>query len=139
MLRRSTSFDTRLMPTKIAMNRPNSDVAARPRSLMILTSWPAVSWPIRIEAPTSSTREQHEVVEHAVADRLAEDRDGDAPHRVHARRSSRAPSPICGDAADEHVLEGLAHRIERHERGARGDQLAQQLAPAAPSAGRSMA
>jgi hypothetical protein len=54
-LRRSTSFDTRLMPTKIAMNRPKSDVAESPRSLMILTSCPAVSWPMRIEAPTSST------------------------------------------------------------------------------------
>ena len=53
MLRFSTSFETRPMPMKIAMNRPKIEVAARPRSLMILTSWPAVSWPIRYDAPIS--------------------------------------------------------------------------------------
>jgi hypothetical protein len=29
----------------MAMNNPKMAVAASPRSLMILTSWPAVSWP----------------------------------------------------------------------------------------------
>ena len=53
MLRRSTSFDTRPMPMNTAMNSPNSSVAARPRSLMILRSCPTVSWPIRYEAPIS--------------------------------------------------------------------------------------
>ena len=81
MLRRSTSFETRLMPTKMAMNTPKMDVAARPRSLMILTSCPAVSWPIRIEAPTSSTREKDKVVKDAVANRFAEDRDGHTARR----------------------------------------------------------
>jgi len=47
MLRRSTSFDTRPMPMKIAMKRPNTEVAERPRSLMIFTSCPAVSCPRR--------------------------------------------------------------------------------------------
>ena len=37
-----------------AMSRPNVAMAARPRSLMILTSCPAVSWPIRYDAPISS-------------------------------------------------------------------------------------
>ena len=60
------------MPMNTAMNRPNTEVAASPRSLMILTSCPAVSWPIRYDAPISSDREQHEVVEHLVADRFAE-------------------------------------------------------------------
>ena len=54
MLRRSTSFETRPMPMNTAMNRPNIDVAESPRSLMILTSCPAVSWPIRNDAPISS-------------------------------------------------------------------------------------
>ena len=40
---------------KTAMNRPKTEVAARPRSLMILTSCPAVSWPIRYDADISST------------------------------------------------------------------------------------
>src|SRR5919201_987342 len=51
MLRRSTSFDTRPMPMNTAMNSPNTVVAASPRSLMILTSWPAVSCPITYDAP----------------------------------------------------------------------------------------
>jgi hypothetical protein len=33
------------MPMKMAMKCPNSEIADRPRSLMIFTSWPAVSWP----------------------------------------------------------------------------------------------
>jgi hypothetical protein len=53
MLRRSTSFDTRPMPMNTAMNKPKSDVAASPRSLMILTSCPAVSWPSMYDAPIS--------------------------------------------------------------------------------------
>src|SRR5687767_15162985 len=55
MLRRSTSFDTSPMPMKIAMNRPNTAVAASPRSLMILTSCPAVSWPMRYDEEISRT------------------------------------------------------------------------------------
>jgi hypothetical protein len=47
MLRFSTSFETSPMPMNTAMNRPNTEVAARLRSLMIFTSWPAVSWPMR--------------------------------------------------------------------------------------------
>ena len=51
MLRFSTSFETRAMPMNTAMNIPKIEVAARPRSLMIFTSCPAVSCPIRYEAP----------------------------------------------------------------------------------------
>ena len=43
------------MPMKIAMNRPKTAIAASPRSLMILTSWPAVSWPMSYDAPISSS------------------------------------------------------------------------------------
>ncbi len=38
-----------------AMNRPNSDIAARPRSLMILMSCPAVSWLSRYDTPIRNT------------------------------------------------------------------------------------
>jgi hypothetical protein len=55
MLRRSTSFDTSPMPMKMAMKRPKTVAAASPRSLMILTSCPAVSCPSRYEAPMSRT------------------------------------------------------------------------------------
>jgi hypothetical protein len=43
------------MPMKIAMNRPNTAVAASPRSLMIFTSWPAVSWPMKNDEAMSMT------------------------------------------------------------------------------------
>ena len=43
------------MPMKTAMNSPKIDIAARPRSLMIFTSCPAVTWPIRYEAPITSS------------------------------------------------------------------------------------
>src|SRR4051794_19133799 len=53
MLRRSTSLDTSPMPMKMAIKSPKTDVAARPRSLMILMSCPAVNWPSRYDAPIS--------------------------------------------------------------------------------------
>jgi hypothetical protein len=43
------------MPMKMAMNSPKTEVAESPRSLMILMSWPAVSWPSRYEDEISST------------------------------------------------------------------------------------
>src|SRR2546422_541608 len=52
MLRFSTSFHTRPMPMKMAMSNPKIEIDASPRSLMILTSCPAVSSPIRYEAPS---------------------------------------------------------------------------------------
>ena len=55
MLRRSTSFDTSPMPMKMAMKWPNSEIADRPRSLMIFTSCPAVSWPRRSDAAMMRT------------------------------------------------------------------------------------
>src|SRR5688572_12214105 len=55
MLRRSISRAIRPMPMKIAMKSPNSDIAASPRSLMILRSCPAVSWPIRYDAAMRRT------------------------------------------------------------------------------------
>ena len=79
MLRRSTSFDTSPMPMNTAMNRPKIEVAASPRSLMILMSWPAVSWPIRYDAPISSSAKNDQVVQHLVADRLAEHVQRDRP------------------------------------------------------------
>jgi hypothetical protein len=38
-----------------AMNRPKMDVAASPRSLIIFTSWPAVSCPMRYDAAINSS------------------------------------------------------------------------------------
>ena len=55
MLRRSTSFHTRPMPMNTAIISPKVAMAASPRSLMILMSCPAVSWPIRYDAAISST------------------------------------------------------------------------------------
>ena len=40
---------------KMAMNVPNTETDARPRSLMILTSCPAVSCPISSDTPINST------------------------------------------------------------------------------------
>ncbi len=42
------------MPMKMAMKVPKIDTDARPRSLMIFTSCPAVSWPISSDTPISS-------------------------------------------------------------------------------------
>ena len=83
-------------------------------------------------------REEDEIVEHAVAHRLAEHRHGDAARR-RSSAAPLAPSPICRDAPDEEVLERLAQRIERDERRARGRQLARACARAVTSGGRSMA
>ena len=101
---------------KIAMKWPKSEMAASPRSLMILTSWPAVSWPSSSDAAMISTANSDDAVEHLVADRLLEDVGGDAqvpyeritsgdPRRaalVVDRRSGR-PAP----AAKRSTLAGL--------------------------------
>ena len=84
MLRRSTSFETSPMPMKMAMNRPNTAIAASPRSLMILTSCPAVSCPSRNDEADQQDREEHQVVGHAVADRLAEHAERDPANRAHS-------------------------------------------------------
>ena len=93
MLRRSTSFDTRPMPMKMAMKRPKTAVAASPRSLMILTSWPGRQLPEKERRRDQQDGEDHEVVGHAVPDRLAEDAEGDAANRAHA-----TPPAIAGRA-----------------------------------------
>ena len=84
-----------------AMNSPKIDVADRPRSLMIFTSWPAVSWPIRYDAPVIRIAKSDEIVEDLVAHRLAEDVHGDRgrdPHRASAAPSSpRVALSTSGD------------------------------------------
>ena len=129
MLRRSTSFDTSPMPMKIAMNRPKTAVAASPRSLMILTSCPAVSWPSRYDEAISRTANSDQVVGHAVAHRLAEDADRDPANGAH-RRLRRAACARAGAGLrhplHEEVLERVAQRVERHQRRAGRDQLGQQ-------------
>ena len=105
MLLRSTSFDTRPIPMKTAMNRPNQRHRARPRSLMILTSCPAVSWPSSMRRRDQQDGEEHQVVEHLVAHRLAEDVHGD-PARSFASRDPRLS--LGGLLPTKIVLERLA-------------------------------
>ena len=50
MLRRSTSFDTRPVPMKMAMSRPMAFMVARPRSFITFRSCPAVRRLIRNDA-----------------------------------------------------------------------------------------
>src|SRR5829696_5674882 len=112
MLRRSTSLDTRPMPMKMAMNSPNTVVAARPRSLMIFTSCPAVSWPSRYEALISSTaknarlygtRSRTDSLNTLTATQLI------ARIGPGLAGAARALADL-GDAPDEEVLERIAQR-----------------------------
>src|SRR4029453_2008475 len=116
MLRRSTSFDTSPMPMKIEMNRPNTAVAASPRSLMILTSCPAVSWPIRYEDEISRTANSTRLYgtrsrtdsRNTLTATVLTARTG-----LLSERRARALSHFRY-AAHEEVFERVAHRIQRH-------------------------
>src|SRR6478735_12179540 len=129
MLRRSTSFDTRPMPMKMAMNRPNTAVAASPRSLMILMSCPAVSCPRTNDDPISrmanrtrlyGTRSRTDSRNTLTATQLT------ARIGLLARKRRAGTGPRLGDAADEKVFERLTERIQRHECGPGGDEIRQQ-------------
>src|SRR6266550_1452549 len=127
MLRRSTSFDTSPMPMKMAMNKPNTEIAARPRSFTILTSCPAVNWPSRYEEAISKTENRT---------RLYGTRS-----RTDSRKTLRATVLIArtgtfpchsgglarfGDPLEKEILEGVVQRVERDELRAAGDELRQQ-------------
>ena len=68
---------------------------------MILTSCPAVSWPIRYDAEIMQDREQDEVVQHLVADRLLEDvvRDQADDARHHPSGMNRPAGGVARRAA----------------------------------------
>ena len=126
MLRRSTSFDTRPMPMKMAMKRPKTDGRRQPEILDDLDVLPGGQLPEQIRRRDQQDGKEHEVVGHAVPDRLAEHADGDAPNRAH--ETPPAPGPRRSGlrhAADEEVFERVANRIERHEPGARRDEVRQ--------------
>src|SRR5688572_11183023 len=117
MLRRSTSFDTRPMPMNTAMNSPNAAVAASPRSLMIFTSWPAVSWPMRYEEEISSTanstrlygtRSRTDSLKTLTATQLIA--------RMGSCRGAARAIPNLGHTAHEEVLQRVANRVQRDER-----------------------
>ena len=86
---------------------------------MILMSWPAVSWPSRYEDADQQDREQHEVVGHAVAHRLAEDVDRDRANRAHAsllrlRRARPRPTSVtrCTKKSSSVSRSGLSETTE---------------------------
>src|SRR6476659_10964336 len=129
MLRRSTSFETSPMPMKIAMNRPNTPMAASPRSLMILTSCPAVSCPRRNDEAISitakstrlyGTRSRTDSRNTLSATQLAA-RTGTIAWMLRART-------VAGfrHAANEEVFQRIAQRVQRDERRARRDQVCKQ-------------
>ena len=72
MLRRSTSFDTSPMPMKTAMNRPKIDVGGKPEVLDDLHVLPGRELADQVRRAHQQDGEEHEVVEHLVAHRLAE-------------------------------------------------------------------
>src|SRR5687767_2398082 len=102
------------MPMKMAMNRPNTAVAARPRSLMIFTSWPAVSWPRRYDEAISrtaknarlyGTRSRTDSLKTLTATQLIA--------RTRILPACRAcPLADLRDAAHEKVLERIPDRVE---------------------------
>src|SRR3954468_2067706 len=117
------------MPMKMAMNRPKTAIAASPRSLMILTSWPAVSWPSRKEEAISrtansarlyGTRSRTDSLKTLTAIQLI-GRIGWTPP------AGARPLSDLGDAPDEVVLERVANRIERDERSAGRGEIGQDL------------
>ncbi len=55
MLRLSISRATRPTPISTDISAPAISITARPRSLMIFMSCPAVSWPSSSDAPNSIT------------------------------------------------------------------------------------
>src|SRR3954470_15257709 len=120
MLRRSTSFDTRPMPMKMAMNKPKTEVAARPRSLMIFTSWPAVSWPRRYDEEMRRTAKSTRLYG---TRSLTDSRNTLTATTLTARtellrvRRARA-GPHFRDTLHEKIFQRSAHRIERHQRRA---------------------
>src|SRR5574338_1267288 len=116
MLRRSTSFDTSPIPMKIAMNRPKTAVAASPRSLMIFTSWPAVSWPSRNDDPIRSTANSTRL--YGTRSRT-DSRNTFTATQLTARMRRLLDGPRAGadfgDTAHEVVFERFPDRIDRHE------------------------
>src|SRR3954451_12491602 len=118
MLRRSTSFDTRPMPMKIAMNNPKTDVAARPRSLMIFTSCPAVSWPRRYDDEMRRTAKSTRLYS---TRSLTDSRNTLTATTLTARTEflrlgcARA-GPHLRDTLQEEVFQRVSHGIERYER-----------------------
>src|SRR4029453_19254245 len=123
MLRRSTSFETRPMPMKIAMNRPKSEVALSPRSLMILTSWPAVSWPSRYDEAMRSTANRTRL--YGTPSRPDSLKAWTAIELVARIVGGQLPRAGFGHVLDEEILERVADRVERDERRAGGDQIRQ--------------
>ena len=129
MLRRSTSFETNPMPMKIAMNRPNTPMAASPRSLMILTSCPAVSCPRRNDEAISIT---------AKSTRLYGTRSRtDSRNTLSATQLAARTGPLAWmlrartvagfrHAANEEVFQRIAQRVQRDERRARRNQVGKQ-------------
>src|SRR5688500_12176718 len=115
MLRRSISFAISPTPMKIAMNRPSSDIAARPRSLMIFRSSPAVSSPIRYDALISTTA--NATMEYSTLSRT-ESLNTCRATSVIARTSAETPSLVLPHLIDEDIFQGVANRVERHQMSA---------------------
>src|SRR5688500_9827998 len=105
---------------KNAISNPIIEMAASPRSLMILRSWPAVSWLIRYDAAIISTENTTMLY--------------GTRSRTDSRKTAPAPSQIClisqpGGArlgaphlCHEEVFERMADRVERLDGGALGAQ-----------------
>src|SRR6476620_7012089 len=114
MLRRSTSFDTSPIPMKLAMKRPKAEVAARPRSLMILTSCPAVSCPIKYDDAIRSTAKSTRL--YGTRSRTDSRNTFTATTltaRTNILRVRRASARAhLGDTLHEEILQRVSHRIE---------------------------
>ena len=122
MLRRSTSFDTSPMPMNTAMNRPNIDDRGQAEVLDDLDVLPRRELAEQVRRADQQDREQHQVVEHLVADRFAEHVDRDPANRrapASCVSRPRAPSLASRHLLHEEVLERLAERVERHQRARR--------------------
>ena len=80
---------------KMAMKRPKTDGRGEAEILDDLDVLTGRQLPEQVRRRDQQDREQHEVVRHAVADRLPEDADGDAANGAHAHlpRSCRARRP----------------------------------------------
>ena len=128
MLRRSTSFDTRPMPMKIAMNRPKSDDRREPEVLDDLDVLPGRQLADQIRRGDQQHGEEHQVVGHAVAHRFAEDVDRDAANGAHGRlpREPR-PAPTASATAGRRSPRACrASGLSDTSRGAGRDQIRQE-------------
>src|SRR3954464_2942218 len=118
MLRRSTSFETRPMPMKMAMNKPNTEVAASPSSLMIFPSGPAVSGRRRYDEEMRSTAESTRL--YGTRSRTDSRKTLTATTLTACTeflRAGRARSRShFRDTLHEEVFQRISHRIQGHER-----------------------